>query len=141
MLKISAPIATAPIRCGAPSWPITAVSTKPIIGTVALESTIGSAIFSTSRWLRGACSDSIGLRDVPAIGRSGLVAVAAFHRREQARHQPDRDDDHGAEQEVADYAFDRPEAQIVDTARLHAHPVHQIAGPQVQGLQHDPDDD
>ncbi len=46
-----APSPTAPIGAARPSWPTTAVSTAPRIGIVAFETTIGSAMFSTRRWL------------------------------------------------------------------------------------------
>ena len=46
-----APSPTAPIGAAWPSWPTTAVSTAPRIGIVAFESTIGSAIPSTRRWV------------------------------------------------------------------------------------------
>ena len=44
---------TAAIGSGLGIWPTTAVSTAPRIGTVAFESRIGSAIFSTRPWVRG----------------------------------------------------------------------------------------
>ncbi len=52
----------------APSWPTTPVSTAPRIGTVAFDSTIGSAILSTRRWRDRA--SAISRRRRPASGNA-----------------------------------------------------------------------
>ena len=47
--RMTAPIPTAPMGAACPICPTTPVSTAPRIGTVAFDSTMGSAIFSTRR--------------------------------------------------------------------------------------------
>src|SRR5690606_20504193 len=59
-----APIPTAPIGAASPSWPMTAVSTAPRSGTVAFESTIGTAMASTRRCvIPSAAATMSGRRD------------------------------------------------------------------------------
>src|SRR3954470_21744454 len=58
----------------------------------------------------------------------GLGALPSARGAEQPRQQPDRDHDHGAEQEVAPQPVDGVEAEIPQPLEQHADAVQDIPG-------------
>src|SRR5215470_5912339 len=90
--------ATPPMRWASPSRPTAAVATSPNRGVVRLASMAGPAIENTRAWV-------ILKED---------VALASTRRPHQPHDQPDRHDQHCAQQEIAPQSLERLVAHIPD---------------------------
>src|SRR6195952_1988898 len=103
--KITDAIATPPSSVASPSRPIAMVATMPSSGVVRLATIAGPAMANT-------CADVTLDREVNEVGLRAALAPA--RRAEHSRDQPDRNHDHGAEQEVPPQPADGIEAEIID---------------------------
>src|SRR5262249_32699896 len=90
--------ATPPMRAASPSRPTAAVATSPSSGVVRLASIAGPAIENTRAW----------------VIRKDKFGSASTRRPHQAHDQPDRHDQHGAQEEVAPQPFEGFEAHVPD---------------------------
>src|SRR5262245_38893055 len=90
--------ATPPIRWASPSRPMAAVATSPSSGVVRLASIAGPAIENTRAW----------------VIRKDEPDSASTRRPHQAHDQPDRHDQHGAQEEVAPQPLEGLEAHVPD---------------------------
>src|SRR5271169_4196575 len=90
--KITDAIATPPSSVASPRRPIAIVETMPISGVVRFATIAGPAMAKTS---------AVVTLDFGITYIACARPLSAARRAEHPRQQPDRDDDHGAEQEVA----------------------------------------
>ena len=147
-------IATPPSSVASPSRPIAVVETMPISGVVRFATIAGPAMANTcavvtleagaaNAWLQ---PDGVS-SPTPQPTESQLhrllppVSATAARRAEQPRQQPDRDHDHGAEQEVAPQPVDGVEAEIPQPLEQHADAVQDIPGIETDRGEHDADQD
>src|ERR1700716_3814511 len=114
--KITEAIATPPSSVASPSRPIAMVETMPISGVVRFAIIAGPAMAKT-------CAVVILDGGTNNIVPAGLTAAG---RAGHPRQQPDRDHDHGAEQEVAPHPVDGVEAEIPQPLKHEANAVEDI---------------
>src|ERR1700722_13118441 len=127
-------IATPPSRAGSRSRPIAMVETIPISGVVRFAIIAGPAMANTRRWVTGNSGDNEQIRARPAD-------LPAARPAEQSRQQPDRDYDHGAEQEVAPQPVDGIEAEVPDPLDQQTDAVDDIPGIEADRRKHHADQD
>src|SRR6185436_3823654 len=149
-------IATPPSSVASPSRPIAVVETMPISGVVRFATIAGPAMAKTclvvtfERGL-GACMD-YGPTTAPAPNAAAdgsqlfrlkpcNESLSAARRAEQARQQPDRDHDHGAEQEVAPQPVDRVEAEVPQPLEQQTDAGEDIPGVEADRGEYDADQD
>src|SRR5271169_3835374 len=99
--KITEAIATPPSSVASPSRPIAIVETTPISGVVRFATIAGPAMVKTC---------AVVTLD-GGTNKRRLRDLSPARRAEHPRYQPDRDHDHGAEQEVAPQPVDGIEAE------------------------------
>src|ERR1700760_80277 len=127
--KMTDAIATPPSMAGSPSRPIAVVETMPINGVVRFAIIAGPAMANTCRV-------------VTLVGDAGnAVKLASARRAEQPRQQPDRDHDHGAEQEIAPHPVDRVEAEIPQPVEEALDAQDDVVGIEADRGEHDADQD
>src|SRR4051794_5924853 len=128
--KITDAIATPPSNAASPSRPIAVVETIPISGVVRLAIIAGPAMAN--------------IRAVVTFARgadNGVAALAPARGAEQPRQQPDRDHDHGTEQEVAPQPIDGVKAEIPQPLEQHPDAVQDVPGIESDGGEHHADQD
>src|SRR5882757_2766950 len=129
--KITEAMATPPSSVGSPSRPIAIVETMPISGVVRFATIAGPAMAKTR-----AVVTLEGGANKPA-----LRELASARRAEHPRQQPDREHDHGAEQEVAPQPVDGVEAEFPDPLEQQPDAVDDIPGIEADGGEHHADQD
>src|ERR1700737_291492 len=128
--KITEAIATPPSSVASPSRPIAMVETMPISGVVRFAAIAGPAMAKTC-----AVVPLDGGTNKPEPAKS----LSPARRAEHPRQQPDRDHDHGAEQEVAPQPVDGVKAEIPDSLKQQPDAVDDIPGIEADGGEHHAD--
>src|SRR5450432_1528178 len=125
--NITEAMATPPSSVASPNRPIAMVETMPISGVVRFAIIAGPAMAKTCAVVT---LDGETNNVVPAGG------LPAARRAEHPRQQPDRDHDHGAEQEVAPHPVDGVEAEIPQPLKQQPDAVEDIPGVEADGGEH-----
>src|ERR1700683_5128391 len=112
--KITEAMATPPSSVASPSRPIAIVETMPISGVVRFATIAGPAMAKT-------CAVVTLDKEV-----NETCQLSPAWRAEHPRDQPDRNHDHGAEQEVAPQPVDGVKAEIPDSLEQQADAVDDI---------------
>src|SRR5262245_54361627 len=127
-------IATPPSIAASPSRPIAVVETMPISGVVRFATIAGPAMANTCAVVTLDCgADTDSAQPDQPLSPAGAT--------EQPRQQPDRDHDHGAEQEVAPQPVDGIEAEIPQPPEQGLDAVQDIPGIEADGGKHHADQD
>src|SRR6202165_427871 len=128
--KITEAMATPPSSVASPSRPIAMVETMPISGVVRFATIAGPAMAKTC---------AVVTLDTEANGIACSRPLPAARRAEHPRQQPDRDDDHGAEQEVAPQPIHGVKAEIPEPLKQQPDAVEDIPGIEADGGEHHAD--
>src|ERR1700733_10760929 len=154
--KTTDAIATPPSSVASPSRPMRSLGTTPISGVVRLATIAGPAMAKTRALvtfeLKGGglqfllCEHDLRANAWRLSQRKPVPpfpdhALSPARGAEQPHQQPQRNDDHGAEQEVAPQPVDRVEAEIPDTLKQQFDAAQDIPGIETDRGQHDPDQD
>src|SRR5262249_44244035 len=129
-------MATPPSSDATPSRPMAAVPTMPSSGVVRLASIAGPAMAKTRALVTGKRGGGEDLNN--------SLSSAALHQpgcAQQPRDQPDRDDDGGAQQEVAPQPAYRIEAHLPYPLEQRAQALDDVPGVEPQYLQDHADQD
>src|SRR6202023_3352016 len=129
--KITEAMATPPSNVASPSRPIAIVETTPISGVVRFATIAGPAMAKTC---------AVVTLDGGANKRRRCDLSPAW-RAEHPRYQPDRDHDHGAEQEVAPQPVDGVEAEIPEPLEQQPDAIEDIPGIEADRGEHHADQD
>src|SRR5436190_20823504 len=97
------------------------------------------AMARTPRWVTAKAREASAVT-VPAMTIRRGSAVAAADP-EEAHQQPDREDDHRAEQEITEDPLDRAEAHGVDAQGKVTEPIDDVIGRHAERIQHDTEND
>src|SRR4030081_1443989 len=127
-------IATPPSEVASPSRPIAVVETMPISGVVRFATIAGPAMANT-------CADVTFDKGGDTAPASLVRPLSPARGAEHPRQQPDRNHDHGAEQEVAPQPVDGVEAEIPDPLKQKPDAVDDIPGVEANSGKHHPDQD
>src|ERR1700681_1813690 len=128
--KMTEAMATPPSSVASPSCPIATVETMPISGVVRFATIAGPAMAKTCAVVT---LDGATNKDRPP------ASLTPARRAEHPRQQPDRDHDHGAQQEVAPQPVDGVKAEIPEPLEQHPYAVQDIPGIKPDRGQHPAD--
>src|ERR1700730_15236444 len=127
--KMTAAAAIAPRRCAWPSLPIIAASEIPSNGVDKWASVIGSGGRTTRGWLTRGGFTLVFFALVDTARPPGSAGVAHIH---EPQHQPHRNDDCGARDDIIDDLADRIQPQAPDSIDELFKSKKHIPGPDVE---------